>query len=80
MNVRFKKQLNYLLGVLSAMAILCIPLRANENDSVLVKLKTIDTISTTVPSNGDVNPYGLVRLRDSFAASTSCEAAPSAYR
>lgn len=62
MNVRFKKQLNHILGVLSAMAILCIPLRANENDSVLTKLKTIDTISTTVPTNGDVNPYGLVRI------------------
>jgi hypothetical protein len=62
MNVHFKKQLNHILGVLSAMVILCIPLRANENDSVLMKLKTIDTISTTVPSNGDINPYGLVRV------------------
>lgn len=62
MNIRFNSKLNHILGVLSAMAILCIPLRANGNDSALMKLKTIDTISTTVPSNGDINPYGLVRV------------------
>jgi hypothetical protein len=30
--------------------------------SILNKLKTIKTLSTTVPTNGDVNPYGLVRV------------------
>ena len=56
------KQMNHLLGSLAALAFLSTPLLANGNDSILNKLNTIDTISSTVPANGDINPYGLVRV------------------
>lgn len=49
-------------GILAALSMLAMPLRADENDSILKKLNTIDTIASTVPANGDVNPYGLVRI------------------
>ncbi len=35
---------------------------ASEDGSILHKLKNISTLSSTVPSNGDINPYGLVRV------------------
>ncbi len=62
MNLRHTRLLSYTLASLTALALLCIPVKANENESILKKLKTIDTISSTVPANGDVNPYGLVRV------------------
>lgn len=62
MNARFTSRLNKMFEILLALALLSIPLRANENDSILKKLNTIDTISSTVPANGDINPYGLVRV------------------
>jgi hypothetical protein len=33
-----------------------------QRDPILDQLKNISTIASTVPSNGDVNPYGLVRI------------------
>jgi hypothetical protein len=62
MNSRFTGVLNYVVGILTALVLLAIPLRANPDGSILKKLNTIDTISSTVPANGDVNPYGLVRV------------------
>jgi len=62
MKVRFSNRLNELTGFLVALALLCVPVRANDNDSILKKRNTIDTISSTVPANGDINPYGLVRV------------------
>jgi hypothetical protein len=32
------------------------------NKSFIGNLNTVDTVSTTVPSNGDVNPYGVARV------------------
>jgi hypothetical protein len=58
----FTNRLNEVVGFLAALALLAVPIRANDNDSVLKKRNTIDTISSTVPANGDVNPYGLVRV------------------
>src|SRR5258708_23902275 len=51
-----------LIGLLLALALLAVPLQANDNNSILKNRNTIDTISSTVPANGDVNPYGLVRV------------------
>ncbi|HKM68063.1 MAG TPA: hypothetical protein VJX70_12920 [Candidatus Acidoferrum sp.] len=62
MKSRLTNHLNHLLGLLAALALLSTPLLANENDSILKSLKTIDTISPTVPANGDINPYGLVQV------------------
>ncbi len=36
--------------------------RASDN-SILDDLKTIVTVTTTVPSNGDVNPYGVAEIK-----------------
>jgi hypothetical protein len=62
MKSHFTNRVNELVGFLAALALLAVPIRANDNDSVLKKRNTIDTISSTVPANGDVNPYGLVRV------------------
>jgi len=62
MKARFTNPLHQLIGLLFALTLLSAPLRANDNDSILKKRNTIDTISSTVPANGDINPYGLVRV------------------
>jgi hypothetical protein len=50
------------LGIALASSIAAFPLLAADGSSILNKLKSISTLSTTVPGNGDVNPYGLVRV------------------
>jgi hypothetical protein len=50
------------VGVLAALSLLSAAAQASDDDAVLKKLKTITTISSTVPANGDINPYGLVRI------------------
>jgi hypothetical protein len=59
------KRLSFLLkntlGIALALSVGGVPLLAHDG-SVLNKLKTISTLTSTVPSNGDVNPYGLVRV------------------
>jgi hypothetical protein len=62
MKTYFTNRLSELVGLLAALALLTVPVRGNDNDSILKKRNTIDTISSTVPANGDVNPYGLVRV------------------
>jgi len=62
MKARVTNPLHQLIGLLFALTLLCAPLRATDNDSILKKRNTIDTISSTVPANGDINPYGLVRV------------------
>jgi hypothetical protein len=49
------------LGVAAALGI-CLSPSLAQSTSILKQLKNISVISTTVPSNGDVNPYGLVRV------------------
>jgi len=39
--------------------------KADDDGPILKKLKTVSTIASTVPSNGDVNPYGIVRVERS---------------
>jgi hypothetical protein len=62
MKTHSTNRLNELVGLLAALALMTVPVRGNDNDSILKKRNTIDTISSTVPANGDVNPYGLVRV------------------
>ena len=66
MKARLMNPLYILIGLLLALALLSVPLQANENNSILKNRNTIDTISSTVPANGDVNPYGLVRVSRSI--------------
>ncbi len=44
-----------------ALGVFSLPVYA-DGGSILNKFKTITTLSSTVPSNGDVNPYGLVKI------------------
>jgi hypothetical protein len=37
-------------------------LASDDDDAILKNLHKITTITSTVPSNGDVNPYGIVRV------------------
>src|SRR4029077_4816388 len=62
MRTYFTNRLSNLVGFLVALAFLTVPVRGNDNDSILKRRNTIDTISSTVPANGDINPYGLVRV------------------
>lgn len=39
------------------------PVYASDESLILPPLKTISTIASTVPSNGDLNPYGMVQIR-----------------
>jgi hypothetical protein len=66
MKARLRNPLYILIGLLIALALLSVPLQANDNNSILKNRNTIDTISSTVPANGDVNPYGLVRVSRSI--------------
>jgi hypothetical protein len=52
----------YILGIAIALCLASSSLLAGDGDSILNKLKSISTLSSTVPSNGDINPYGLVRV------------------
>ena len=61
----FRTMLKAALGTLIALSVLALPSFAKDDGSILKKLKNISTISSTVPSNGDVNPYGLVRVANS---------------
>jgi hypothetical protein len=51
-----------LLG-LSAVLTLAPALAGEQSPPVLAGLKTISTIASTVPNNGDVNPYGMAQVR-----------------
>lgn len=66
MKARLTNPLYILIGLLLALALFSVPLQANDNNSILKNRNTIDTISSTVPANGDVNPYGLVRVSRSI--------------
>ena len=35
---------------------------AADNDNILKNLHNVTTIASTVPSNGDINPYGVARV------------------
>jgi hypothetical protein len=39
--------------------------KADDDGSILKSLKTVSTVASTVPGNGDVNPYGIVRVEHS---------------
>jgi hypothetical protein len=52
----------FLLGLLVLLSAFAAPGFAGGDSSILNKLKNINTLSTTVPANGDINPYGLVRV------------------
>lgn len=45
------------------LAVIVTSVRAGDDDDAILKnLHKISTITSTVPSNGDVNPYGIVRV------------------
>lgn len=45
------------------LAVIVTSVRASDDDDAILKnLHKISTITSTVPSNGDVNPYGIVRV------------------
>jgi hypothetical protein len=48
------------------LALATLPAFAGDDGSVLKKLKHISTVASTIPANGDVNPYGIVRVKRSI--------------
>src|ERR1700731_3142197 len=61
------KQMTAALGILSSSIFLLTATiaRADDEGSILKRLKTIHTLASTVPSNGDVNPYGVFEVKRS---------------
>jgi hypothetical protein len=43
---------------------------AADTDNILKKLHTVSTIASTVPANGDVNPYGVAEVQQSVGRLT----------
>ena len=67
MNV-FTKQTRTLGGALVAALLILVPAGTMlagdaEAQAVLPPLKTITTLGSTVPANGDVNPYGVAQIK-----------------
>jgi len=50
------------LGTLAVLGMAASPLLADDGASILKHLKNISVLTSTVPANGDLNPYGLVRI------------------
>lgn len=42
------------------------PAFADDSSSILKRLKNINVITSTVPANGDVNPYGIIEVKHSI--------------
>src|SRR5580693_3752440 len=59
---RFNALFKISLGLAGAIGLVSSPLLADDGAAILKKLKNINTLSSTVPANGDVNPYGLARV------------------
>lgn len=53
------------VSMLLAFALAAATTNAGDDDSVLKNLHTITVIGSTVPKNGDVNPYGVARVNRS---------------
>lgn len=49
-------------GAMTLLLLITAPLARAADKSFIGNLNTVDTVSTTVPSNGDVNPYGVARV------------------
>jgi hypothetical protein len=56
-----KRRLGCVLTAVSAL--LCSAAIAGEGKPILPSLKTITTRASTVPANGDVNPYGVAQIK-----------------
>ncbi|HEY4739541.1 MAG TPA: hypothetical protein VIH76_02985 [Candidatus Acidoferrales bacterium] len=56
----FLKFLRLSLSAVLALAITASPVLAVGNTPILDSLTTISTVASTVPGNGDVNPYGMI--------------------
>src|ERR1700676_2088607 len=59
---RLNLLLKITLGLVAVVSLVRSPLYADDDGAILKKLKNIKTLSSTVPANGDVNPYGLARV------------------
>lgn len=61
-SVRYSALLVFAFVVLVGMAASAV---ADDSDSILTHLKKINVIASTIPGNGDVNPYGIVEVKTS---------------
>ncbi len=62
MSRRLGSCLHSIVAMAFAVGLAGSPLLAATSDSILNNLKNISLISTTIPGNNDVNPYGLVKI------------------
>ena len=61
----FTEQMRTLAGVFQALLFLlpATAALADDDQAVLPSLTTIKTVASTVPANGDVNPYGMAQVK-----------------
>lgn len=52
--------LGFSFAVVMALALTAAPGRADDEGSILKKLTKVSQVASTVPGNGDINPYGIV--------------------
>ena len=57
-----KRTLASLLILSGSLLVATNPVGADDEGSILQRLKTVRTLASTVPSNGDVNPYGIFEV------------------
>jgi hypothetical protein len=60
-QIRLRAMMRAITGLAGVVAIIAAPAHGRQNSSALPS-GSISTISSTVPSNGDVNPYGVFRI------------------
>ena len=63
-----KRTLSSLLILSGLLLVVTTSVGADDEGSILNRLKTIHTLASTVPSNGDVNPYGVFEVPRSTGA------------
>jgi hypothetical protein len=62
MTLRSMAFAEFLMVIFVLLTVSAAPVFAGGDGSILNKLENINTLSSTVPANGDVNPYGLARV------------------
>jgi hypothetical protein len=61
-NMQQNRSLSLRVGLLGLMVFTMTTAARAADTSFIGNFNTVDTVSTTVPSNGDVNPYGVARV------------------
>jgi hypothetical protein len=62
MHARLIRSTEFRVLCVLALVVTAFAVAARADDSFIKRFNSVDTVSSTVPANGDVNPYGIVRV------------------